>query len=160
MTKYIVTRTWIAGIIVLVAGLILGFLGLGLMLAFSGTLTQAAGGSTTFIPRLDGFFWVTIGLMSAGFAIAAVGGIVQLAAWIGALLNTYRLDDKAWFLVLLIGGLLSFTFGLIGFAAMLAYVVAGPDGMAAGAEQPGMPMSERPGIPTPALPLRELVPSH
>jgi hypothetical protein len=152
MTKYTITRTWIAGLIVFAAGLILGFLGLGLMLAFAGTFTTAASGSSTFVPRLDSFFWMTISLMSVGFAITAVGGAVQLAAWIEALLNTYRLEDKAWFLALLIGGLLSFAFGLLGFAAMLAYVVAGPDAMAT--------VAERPERPTPALPPRELVPSR
>jgi len=33
------------------------------------------------------------------------------------------------FAVLLVGGLLGFAFGLVGFAAMVAYLVAGPDGM-------------------------------
>jgi hypothetical protein len=55
---------------------------------------------------------------------------VQLAAWIGALVNTYQVPDKTWFAVLLVGGLLGFAFGLVGFAAMVAYLVAGPDGMA------------------------------
>jgi hypothetical protein len=50
----------------------------------------------------------------------------------GALVNTYRLQDKTWFAVLLAGGLLGLAFGLLGFAAMVAYLVAGPDGMSAG----------------------------
>jgi len=36
---------------------------------------------------------------------------------------TAQLEDKTWFLVLLVLGLLSF-----GFFAMIAYVLAGPDG--------------------------------
>jgi hypothetical protein len=55
---------------------------------------------------------------------------VQLAAWIGALVNTYRLEDKTWFAVVLAGGLMGLAFGLLGFAAMVAYLIAGPDGMA------------------------------
>lgn len=35
-------------------------------------------------------------------------------------------------MVLLAGGLLGLAMGLIGFAAMVAYVIAGPDGVAAG----------------------------
>jgi hypothetical protein len=149
MTKYTLTRTWIAGVIVLAAGLILGFLSLGLMLAYGGTFTQAASGNGyDFVPTLNGFFWTMVGLMIFGFTVAAVGGIVQLAAWIGALVNTYRIEDKTWFLVLLIGGLLGFAFGLVGFAAMVAYVVAGPDGMV---EQPRIPTSTpRPGELLPA----------
>jgi hypothetical protein len=40
---------------------------------------------------------------------------VQLAAWIGTLVNTYRLEDKTWFAVVLAGGLLGLAFGLLGF---------------------------------------------
>jgi hypothetical protein len=55
--------------------------------------------------------------------VAFIGGsIAGLVAWIGALLNTAQLEDKAWFLVLLLLGIFSF-----GFIAMLAYVIAGPD---------------------------------
>lgn len=50
----------------------------------------------------------------------AIGGLIS---WIGALLNTARIDDKTWFILLLVLGLLSF-----GFIAMVAYVIAGPDG--------------------------------
>jgi hypothetical protein len=39
------------------------------------------------------------------------------------MLNTSMLEDKTWFLVLLVLGLLSF-----GFVAMLVYVLVGPDG--------------------------------
>jgi hypothetical protein len=50
------------------------------------------------------------------------GAIAGLVAWIGALINTAQLADKAWFVLLLVLGLLSF-----GFIAMVAYVIAGPD---------------------------------
>jgi hypothetical protein len=76
-------------------------------------------------------------LMAVGFTVAAAGGVAQLAAWIGALVNTYQLADKAWFIVLLAGGLLGLSFGLIGFAVMVAYLVAGPDSMAL--DQPQRP---------------------
>jgi hypothetical protein len=49
--------------------------------------------------------------------------IAQFVAWLGAVLNTSRLQDKTWFVILLVTGLLSF-----GFIAMIVYVVAGPDG--------------------------------
>ncbi len=58
------------------------------------------------------------------------GDLVQLVAWIGALANTYLVADKTWFAIVLAGGLFGFFFGLIGFAAMIAYVIAGPDGYA------------------------------
>lgn len=131
MTKSTITKTWIAGLIVLAVGLLVGGVSLGLMLAYGGQFTPALGGNgSEFVPRLDGFFWTMVGLMIVGFTAAAIGGIVQLAAWIGALVNTYQLQDKTWFVVLLTGGLLGLAFGLVGFAAMVAYVIAGPDGMA------------------------------
>ena len=133
MSKASITRMWIAGLIVLVAGLAMGGISLGLMLANGGTWVPAASGSgSDFVPTINGFFWTTVGFMIVGFTIAAAGGIVQLAAWIGALVNTYQIADKAWFIILLVGGILGLVSGVFGFAAMVAYLVAGPDGMPAG----------------------------
>lgn len=65
-----------------------------------------------------------------------LGSLIGLfVAWIGAVLNTVNLPDKAWFVVLLVGGLLSF-----GFLVTVAYVIAGPDGHRASvsaADRPG-----------------------
>jgi hypothetical protein len=131
MRKPVVTRIWIMGLIGLGVGLCVGGLGLGLMLAYGGHYTPAPTGSGyDFVPAFDAFFWTTIGLMVVGFTMAAAGGVAQLAAWIGALVNTYQLEEKAWFFALLAGGLLGLGFGLIQFAAMVAYLVAGPDAMA------------------------------
>ena len=53
-----------------------------------------------------------------------VGGFIGgLVSWIGALLNTALVEDKTWFILLLVLGLLSF-----GIVAMIAYVIGGPDG--------------------------------
>ena len=65
------------------------------------------------------------GLALLGLLGIVAGGIGQFVAWIGAVVNTSRLDDKTWFVVLLVLGLLSF-----GFIAMLVYVLAGPGGTA------------------------------
>jgi hypothetical protein len=70
---------------------------------------------------------------------------VQLAAWIGALINTNLLQDKTWFIVLLVGGILGLNFGLLGFAAMVAYLVAGPDGTASQRSQT-LPSDLRPAM--------------
>ncbi|HSP09073.1 MAG TPA: hypothetical protein VLU92_05710 [Candidatus Dormibacteraeota bacterium] len=130
MTKPMITKTWIAGLVVLAAGLVVAVVGVALMLAYGGTFTQVGGtnGSYTFVPTLDSFFWSTVVLIVVGAVLATIGGIVQLAAWIGALVNSYRLPDKTWFTVLLLGGVFGLAFGLIGFAVMVAYVVAAPDG--------------------------------
>jgi hypothetical protein len=152
MRKTTITKMWIAGLIVLVAGLLVGGVSVGLMLAFGGSFSPAAtGNGQDFVPRFDGFFWTTVGFTVVGFTVALVGSIIQLAAWIGALVNTYQLEDKAWFIGLLIGGLLGLASGIIGFAAMIAYIVAGPDGMRT--QAPQMPMyTPAPPSPYPTAP--------
>lgn len=131
MTKSTISRIWIVGLIVLVIGLIIGGVSLGLMLANGGRWVPATvGNGYDFVPNLGPYFWTTVSFMIAGFAIAAIGAIVQMAAWVGALVNTYQIPDRTWFVVLLVGGVLGLAFGLIGFAVMVAYVVAGPDGTA------------------------------
>jgi hypothetical protein len=133
MAKSTVTRTWLAGLVLLAVGLLAAGISVGVMLAYGGTFTKASvGNAYNFVPSYDSVFWTTIGIMVGGFAVAAIGGLVQLAAWIGALVNTFQLPDKTWFAVVLAGGLLGLAFGLVGFAAMVAYLIAGPDGMAAG----------------------------
>ena len=71
------------------------------------------------------FTWAMVGLTAVGALTIAGGSIGGLIAWIGALLNTVHLEDKAWFVLLLVLGLVSF-----GFIALVAYVIAGPDGTA------------------------------
>jgi hypothetical protein len=147
MNKPTITKIWLAGLIGLVLGLLIGGLGLGLMLAYGGQFTPTTGNGYEFAPDVSAFFWTTVGLMVVGFTVAAAGGVAQLAAWIGALVNTYQIEDKTWFIVLLAGGLLGLSFGLIGFAAMVAYLVAGPNDMPL--EQPLRPAAPT-GQPVPA----------
>ena len=129
MTKSTITKTWIGGLAVFAAGIVASISGVFLMLAYGGTFTQIAGTNRyDFTPNETGFFWFTVTIIVIGGLIVAAGGIVQLAAWVGGLFNSYLLESKAWFLVLLLGGLLSFFFAPLGFAAMLAYVIAAPDG--------------------------------
>jgi hypothetical protein len=69
-----------------------------------------------------------------------IGGVIgQFVAWIGAVLGTAQLEDKTWFLVLLLLGVFSF-----GFVAMLAYVIAGPDGATSAAKQRATPIAAVP----------------
>lgn len=129
MTKSMVTKTWIAGLVVLAAGLVAVAISVGFMLAYGGTFTQTNNpNEMQFVPAYNGFFWTTVWAIVLGGIVAAVGGIVQFVAWIGALVNSYLLPEKTWFAILLIGGILGLFFGLIGFAAMVAYVIAAPDG--------------------------------
>jgi hypothetical protein len=120
MTKETITRLFIGGIVAVVAGLIVAFVGVWLAFA-SGTFVMSG-------PDVTGVVWTTASWAMVGLAgvgcLAIIGGAVAgLVAWIGALINTSYLEDKAWFVLLLVLGLLSF-----GFVAMVAYVIAGPDG--------------------------------
>lgn len=130
MTKSTITKTWIGGLVVFGAGIVVAIAGVFLMLAYGGTFTQVAGNPNNynFQPNMNGFFWTTVMLMIIGGLIALIGSIVQLVAWIGGLVNSYMLPSKTWFAVLLVGGILSFAFAPIGFAVMVAYVIAAPDG--------------------------------
>jgi hypothetical protein len=129
MSKSAVTRLFVAGIVAFVAGF---------ALAFAAVLAAIAGGSITIggpaILTIDG---AGLGgaLAMLAFAAVLIGGgmVVGLIAWIGALVNTFQLEDKTWFVMLLVLGLWSF-----GFVAMIAYVVVGPDGARPGVTPVGV----------------------
>ena len=67
--------------------------------------------------------WFIVGLGIVAALAMVAGFIGGLVSWIGALLNAAQLEDKTWFIVLLVLGV--FSFGLV---AMIAYVIAGPGG--------------------------------
>jgi len=150
VTKSLITKVWIGGLAVFAAGIVVALVGVFLMLGYGGTFTQVAGTNNyDFVPNVNGFFWVTVGLIVAGGVIGLIGSIVQFAAWIGGLVNSYVLPGKGWFLVLLLGGLLSFFFAPIGFGAMIAYVIAAPDGTLYRQAQAPVPTQQpRPLAPT------------
>jgi hypothetical protein len=150
MTKLTITKVWIGGLVAFAAGIVVAMVGVFLMLGYGGTFTQIAGTNNfNFVPNMNGFFWVTIGLIVTGGVIGLVGSLVQFAAWIGGLVNSYGLPGKAWFLVLLLGGLLSFAFAPIGFVAMITYVIAAPDGT----------LYRQASVPMPAQQPRPLAPT-
>jgi hypothetical protein len=150
MTKATIVKLWLAGLAVLIAGLAVAGISLGLMLAYGGSYVAApTGNGYEFVPRLDGFFWGTVGFMIVGGVIAAVGATAQLAAWIGAMVNTYPLADKTWFVILLAGGLIGLSFGLLHLGVMIAYIVAGPD--EAALRRPAIPTTEPQPQRPPAL---------
>ena len=70
----------------------------------------------------DAFATNLLWLLAASVLVIG-GGIAAVVAWIGALFNTAQLEDKTWFIVLLVLGLFSF-----GWIATAAFVIAGPDG--------------------------------
>jgi hypothetical protein len=126
MTKETITRTWLAGIVAIAVGLVITGVAAGLMLAYGGTFVRApSGNGYDFDPNLDGTFWSTIVFIGLGGLLAFCGIVVQFVAWIAALVNSYQLQDKTWFLLTLLLGLIG-----LGLIVMIVYIIAAPDGYA------------------------------
>jgi hypothetical protein len=120
MSKATVTRVFLGSVIAVVAGAILAFA--AVWIAYANGAFVMSGPDVVGIQATP-VAWTIVGLGVVA-ALAMIAGFVGgLVSWIGALLNTSQLEDKAWFVLLLVLGL--FSFGLI---AMIAYVIAGPDG--------------------------------
>jgi hypothetical protein len=123
MFKATVTKLFLGSLIAFGAGTIVAIFAIAIAVAnnvfvMDGNDIAAIQGGT--------LAWVLIGLAILGVLAAAGGVIAGFVAWIGAVLNTWQLDSKAWFVGLLLLGIFNF-----GFIAMIAYVIAGPDGKAA-----------------------------
>lgn len=164
MAKRTITRWWIVGAVIMVAGGILALASALALAAHVGLNVQhiTADNRYPFNPNPnDNVFWTILFFLILGGIIAGGGAIVQLVAWIGAVFNTYRLADKKWFHILLWGGLVGYLMilatlgifwptdvvgGLITWGVMLPYLIAGSDGLAV--QQPQM---ERPTVPPKTL---------
>ena len=120
MSKPTITRLFIGSLLAALAGGVLLIIAASAALANDVFVFQ---GSEVVDVRPSALAMSLFGVgVVGGLAIlgAAIGGLIS---WIGALLNTAQLDSKAWFLALLLLGIFNF-----GFFAMIAYVIAGPDG--------------------------------
>ena len=131
MTKHTVTRLFLGSLLGIFGGLVLMFVAIWVAGA-TGALQMNGPDVTGVQPTF--YAWTLVGLSIVGCLAMLGGAIGQFIAWIGAVLNTSRLEDKTWFVVLLVLGLLSF-----GFIAMLAYVIVGPDGTAVATAQSRRP---------------------
>jgi hypothetical protein len=120
MSKPLINRIFVGSLAAIVAGILLALVTVAAAL-FTGTWTFSGSEVTAFAPAAA-VGW-TFGFAIVGGLLVVGGWLGQFVAWIGALVNTARLADKTWFVVLLVTGLLSF-----GFIAMLVFVLAGPDG--------------------------------
>jgi hypothetical protein len=141
MTKRTITRTWLAGLAVVLAGGLVSGVSLAVWLTHVTAVTR---GGSRYVA--DGFFWTVMAFIWAGGIIAAGGVIIQVAAWISALRNTRRLADRSWFTLLLwvgiVGIVTSPLFGLgvlIFWGVTIAYLIGGPDQTAVGQPRPATP---------------------
>jgi hypothetical protein len=125
MSKTTVTRLFIGSGIAIVAGGLLSIAAIWIAIA-NGVFVMSG-------PDIVGIHGSALGWSLIGFAIVGAiamtgGAIGGLVSWIGALLNTWRLESKTWFAVLFLLGIFN-----LGFVAMIAYIVAGPDRTASSA---------------------------
>ena len=105
MSKQTITRLFVGGTVAFAAGLVPVLFAIWAAVASNWAVTAAL---------------VVIG------ALAMIAGAVAGAvSWVGALVNTWKLDDKLWFASLLVLG-----FAGCGVLAMIAYILNGPDGTA------------------------------
>ena len=120
MSKATVTRLFIGGGLAVIAGAILAIVAVA--------IANANGAFVMNGPDIVGLkgsplSWAMLPLGIVGGVAIAGGLIAGLIAWIGALMNTWQLESKTWFAGLLLLGIFNF-----GFFAMVAFLVAGPDG--------------------------------
>ena len=135
MSKKGVTRLFVAAVVAVGVGLVLGVAALWAALASDAI---DVGGSNFIDVNGGSGAWIALGLIIVASLAMLAGSVAAVVSWIGALLNTWQLEDKMWFAALLALGLLGF-----GVVAMIAYVFAGPDGTKQSAAPPGIPEAAR-----------------
>jgi hypothetical protein len=123
MSKATVTRLFIGSLIAVTAGAVLAVA--AIWVAIANDVFVMAGPDIVGIHG-SGLAWSLLGLALIGGVAVAGGAIAGFVSWIGALLNTWQLETKTWFAALLLLGIFN-----LGFFAMIAYLIAGPDGTSA-----------------------------
>jgi hypothetical protein len=122
VSKATVTKLFVGGVIAVITGIILVFA--SVLLAYANGVFVMQGHDVVGVQGTP-FAWTMVGLAILAALVIVGGALAGLVSWIGALLNTSQLEEKTWFILLLVLGIVS-----LGFIAMIAYVIAGPDGTA------------------------------
>jgi hypothetical protein len=135
MSKKNIARLFVGATVAVVAGVVLGIAALWAALASDAI---DLGGSDYVDVNGGSGAWTALALVIVGSLVMLGGTIAAVVSWIAALLNTWQLEDKLWFGALLAGGLLG-----VGVIAMIAYVVAGPDGTTQSVAPPGIAEAAR-----------------
>jgi hypothetical protein len=125
MSKSTVTRLFIGSLIAAAAGAILAIAAVWVAIAND---VFVMNGSDIVGIQGGALAWSLLGFGIVGGVTVVGAFIVGLVSWIGALLNTWQLESRTWFAVLLLLGI--FNFGIV---AMIGYLIAGPDSTTAAA---------------------------
>jgi hypothetical protein len=137
MSKTTVTRLFIGGVVAVTSGAILAIAAVWIAIANN---VFVMNGPDIVALRGSALAWSLLGFGAAGGLAVVVGVVTGVVASIGALVNTWQLESKAWFIALLLLGIFS-----LGFFAMIAYILAGPDGTrGSAARTPQLPAQATP----------------
>jgi uncharacterized membrane protein len=128
MSKKNVTRLFVGAMVAAAAGFLLGVAALWVALASDAI---DFGGDFVIVVHGGSGAWTGLGLVIVASLTILGATIAAVVSWVAALLNTWQLEDKTWFASLLALGILGF-----GVVAMIAYLVAGPDGTTPSATRP------------------------
>ena len=119
MSKTAVSALFVGASVAFIAGSVLA---LGAILAGISGGVISLGGPQVITVNGAAFVGIFPWLLASSILLG-VAALAGLASWAAALFNTFQLEDRTWFVALLALGLVS-----LGWIAMIAYVVAGPDG--------------------------------
>jgi len=129
MSKSAITRLFAGAVVALVVGVLLALV--AVVGALAGGVVALGGPAVVTVD--GGAIPGTVGWLIVASLAMAGGALAAIVSWIGALMNTVQLEDKTWFLALLVLGLASF-----GWVAMVAYIRAGPDATEPNPTRPGV----------------------
>ena len=118
VSKPAITRVFKVAVALIVAG-VAGSIAVVIWSLVNGAITF---GGPQFVTIHTGPLAGAIAGLIVASVLTGIGTVAAVVAWAGALLNTARLEDKAWFTALLVLGLVS-----LGWVALIAYVLYGPD---------------------------------
>ena len=119
MSKTSIVRLFWSSLAAFAGALVLFFVAVGLVYASGGFVLD---GPDVVGVEPTAFGWSMIGVAAFTVLVMVLAALAQLIAWVAAVVDTAELADKTWFIVLLVTGLIG-----VGFVAMIAYAVAGPD---------------------------------
>ena len=122
MNKATITRLFIGGGLALIAGAIVAVLAIWIAMANDVFIMN---GPEVVAVRGGALSVFLLGLAIVGAFVVTGGLIAGLVAWIGALMNTWQLDSKSWFVALLLLGIFNFGF----FAIILLRIITISSGM-------------------------------
>jgi hypothetical protein len=117
LSKSLIGRIWIVGLVLMVLGIVVSAIGVAMgSSGLDANDTQNVQYFLNAVSRTSGGF-----LAISGLVVLSIGGLLQFVAWVLAMVAAAMLARWAWFVLLLVLGLIG-----LEFFVMLAYVIAGP----------------------------------